>query len=213
MTREETVKILMAIQAAYPNFKVPDKTIAVDTWHMALSDYTYKEISIALNIYIRSDTSGFAPNIGQIIDKTQFLSQQNDLNEMEAWEKIFKAIKNSGYNSEEEFSRLPPILQKIVVSPGALKEMALAEVNDNTISGWKREYIAAYKKALTAEKEVRKLGDNFMKSIGFGKDVEISESNVPKLTAAEERAEFVKGSVPMTSNAKNRLQKILESKE
>ena len=34
MTREETIKALMTIQAAYPNYKPPDKTVTVNTWHM-----------------------------------------------------------------------------------------------------------------------------------------------------------------------------------
>jgi hypothetical protein len=66
MTRDETIKLLMVIQSAYPNFKPPDKTVAVDTWYTMLKDMDYNVVQMGLRAYITSDTSGFAPSIGQL---------------------------------------------------------------------------------------------------------------------------------------------------
>ena len=52
MTRDETINILMSIQAAYPSFRVPNKTVAVNTWYSLLSEYEYSQVSVALkNIF------------------------------------------------------------------------------------------------------------------------------------------------------------------
>ena len=67
MTREETVQLLMVIQSAFPNYKVPDKTTAVNTWFTMLHDYEYQLVMLSLHKYIATDTSGFAPSIGAIV--------------------------------------------------------------------------------------------------------------------------------------------------
>ena len=130
MTRDETKKILMVVQAAYSNFNPPDRTVTVDTWYRFLSDYTYDQVDAAVDTYIRSDTSGFAPDIGKVIEKLQTLFMENSLNEMAAWGMVLRAIRNSGYHAEEEFARLPVTVQKAVVSPGQLREWALADMDE-----------------------------------------------------------------------------------
>ena len=56
MTRDEVKKILMIIESAYPNYKPPNKTNAIDVWNLMLEEYTYKQVSVALKSYILSDT-------------------------------------------------------------------------------------------------------------------------------------------------------------
>lgn len=48
------------------------------------------------------------------------LNTPKQLNELEAWSLVEKAIRNSIYNSQEEFSKLPPLVQKAVGSPNVL---------------------------------------------------------------------------------------------
>ena len=47
MTRDEVINILMVIQAAYPNYKPQDKTVAVNTWYMMLKDYEKEVVEAA----------------------------------------------------------------------------------------------------------------------------------------------------------------------
>ena len=108
MTREETVKIMRIICDSYPNYKPTNLSEIVDVWCMMLSDFTYDEVSIALKAYITSNTSGFAPAISQLIAMIQTITQEQELNEMEAWALVSKAVRNSVYNSVEEFAKLPP---------------------------------------------------------------------------------------------------------
>lgn len=69
MTRDEAKKIIMLLSATYPNFKPLDLTSTVDAWAMLLGDCDYNQAAEALADYIKSDTSGFAPSIGQLLDR------------------------------------------------------------------------------------------------------------------------------------------------
>ena len=101
MTREETVKIIRIMVDSYPNYKPNDISETVDVWKMMLSDYDYNLVAMALKAYILSDTSGFAPSIGQLVAKIQTLSKPQELSEMEAWSLVKKAISNSAYDYVE----------------------------------------------------------------------------------------------------------------
>ena len=106
MTREETVKIVRIMVDSYPNYKPNDISETVDVWHMMLSDYDYNIVAMALKAYILSDTSGFAPSIGQLVDKIKSITIPQELNEMEAWSLVCDALSNSGYNYAEEYEKL-----------------------------------------------------------------------------------------------------------
>ena len=127
MTREETVKIIRIMVDSYPNYKPNDISETVDVWQMMLSDYDYNLVAMALKAYILSDTSGFAPSIGQLVAKMQTITKPQELSEMEAWSLVSKAIRNSGYNSVEEFANLPPLVQKAVGTPDNLRNWAVSD--------------------------------------------------------------------------------------
>lgn len=112
MLREETAKLLMMIQGAYPNYKPDNKTVTINTWNLALSDISFDLAQKAFLAYLRADTKGFAPTPGQLIALVRELNTPKQLNELEAWSLVEKAIRNSIYNSQEEFSKLPPLVQK-----------------------------------------------------------------------------------------------------
>lgn len=127
MTRDEVKEMLMVIQAAYPNYKPQDKTVAVNTWYMMLKDYEKEVVEAALKIYIASDTSGFAPAIGQIIDKINTVTAPPELNSMTAWGLVSKALRNGCYGAEQEFEKLPPTVKKAVGSSDNLRHWAQSD--------------------------------------------------------------------------------------
>lgn len=127
MTRDEVIKLLMVIQAAYPNYKQPDKTVAANTWYMMLKDYEKEVVEAALKIYIASDTSGFAPAIGQLIDKINTVTAPPELNSMMAWGLVSKALRNGYYGAEQEFEKLPTTVKKAVGSPDNLRHWAQSD--------------------------------------------------------------------------------------
>lgn len=127
MTRDDAIDILMVIQAAYPNYKQQEKTAAVDIWYMMLKDYECSVVEAALKMYIATDTSGFAPTIGQIIDKIKSVTSPNELNGMEAWSIVSKALRNGYYGAEQEFEKLPVTVQKAVGSPDNIRNWAQSD--------------------------------------------------------------------------------------
>ena len=178
MTRDEIKEMLMVIQAAYPNYKPQDKTVAVNTWYMMLKDYEKEVVEAALKIYIASDTSGFAPAIGQLIDKINTVTAPPELNSMTAWGLVSKALSNGLNGAEKEFEKLPPTVKKAVGSPENLRHWAMSDVRSvETViqSNFIRSYEAEVRRKNEAAKtppDVRALIDKIsnQKLLGRGKE-------------------------------------------
>lgn len=140
---------------SYSNYKPNNISETVDVWYMMLSDYDYNLVAMALKAYILSDTSGFTPSIGQLVSKIQTITKPHELSEMEAWSLVSKAIRNSGYNSVEEFAKLPPLVQKAVGLPDQLKIWALDEnYNEQVISS---NFMRCYRNELARNDELSKM--------------------------------------------------------
>ena len=163
LKREETVKIIRIICDCYPNYKPNNLTETVDVWNMMLSDYTYEQISLALKAYILADTNGFAPSIGQLVDRVNSFSQPQELNELEAWSLVYKAIRNSGYNSEYEFSLLPDMVRKAIGTPNQLRMWAMDEnFNEQVVSS---HFIRCYRSEIARDRDFRKMPANIQSLI------------------------------------------------
>lgn len=160
MTRDETKKLLMRISSVYPNWKPQaDLTFVIETWCEYLAEYSYEQVLVALKAYISTDTSGFAPSIGQLVDKIHGLKQPCELNEMEAWSLVSNALRNSTYNAETEFAQLPALVQKAVGSPSNLRNWAQTNVEsiENVVQS---NFIRTYRSVITREMENRKLPES-----------------------------------------------------
>lgn len=193
MTRDETINILMSIQAAYPSFKVPDKTVAVNTWYSLLRDYEYSQVSAALKKYIQTNKSSFAPSIGQIIDEISDIYSENEENEMEAWILVQKAIRNSTYHADEEFAKLPEIVQKAVSHPRQLQEWAIMEnIDGRAWNVMQSNFMRTYRTEVEKEKNMRKLSPDLLNLI--------SQKNKEKIGYEQSRTETdakTKGEKPL----------------
>lgn len=155
MTVQQARKIIAVLMVTYPNYKPIDTELAATVWSDAMKEYTYEQVDTALKVYIRTNTSGFAPAPSQIIEQIQSITQPQELNEMEAWALVSKAIRNSGYNSVEEFSKLPPLVQKAVGLPENLKEWAMTEnLNHEVVSS---NFMRSYKSVLARQQELAKM--------------------------------------------------------
>ena len=174
MTRDETKQLLMMIQAAFPNYKIPDKSVAVNTWYIMLKDYDYKIVETALRTYIATDTSGFACSIGQIISLIQKCTVQEQLGEMEAWSLARKAIGNGNYGSVEEFEKLPPTVQKAVGSADMIKRWAMSDSNEvSTVI--QSNFLRSYRTAVKRDEEYAKMPEDVKKLISSIPTVQIEK--------------------------------------
>lgn len=206
MTREETMKILVTMQAAYPNYKPTDKSSVLNLWTVMLQEYSYEQTATALKTYISSDDSGFAPSVGQLIGMIQKTSVEEELNEMEAWALVSKALRNGYYGAETEFEKLPTLVQKAVGSPSNLRNWSQtdSESVENVIqSNFLRTYrtmVARTKETERMPQEVReRLGELYRPRILGGRGTEASEEK-----KVEERT-----CIPMPEGLSENLRKEL----
>ncbi len=156
MTREETKKIVMIVKSSFPNWNPDDLSFTVDTWTLMLAEYDYNDIALALKTYIATDTKGFAPSIGQLISKVHITEEYIQLNELEAWSLVSKALRNGYYGAEEEFSKLPLVVQKAVGQPSNLRNWSQTDTQsvENVIQS---NFLRSYRIELKRENEARKL--------------------------------------------------------
>ena len=215
MTREETVKIIRIMVDSYPNYKPNDISETVDVWQMMLSDYDYNLVAMALKAYILSDTSGFAPSIGQLVSKIQTITKPHELSEMEAWSLVSKAIRNSAYNSVEEFAKLPPIVQNAVGLPEQLRTWALDEnyneqvVSSNFMRCYRTE-LARHDELSKMPAEIKALIDNSFRNSYSSQIKNKREQVIKSLTDMKEKEikslDTKKEYVPMPEEIKKRME-------
>lgn len=128
MTLDEVKKLIFILKATYPNhyrsFNDADYKNLSAAWAMVLEDYTYSQASAGLKIYLASDTKGFPPSPGQVIDCIHKAKHNEQMTALEAWTLVRTAIGRSTYYAEEEFNNLPKICQKVLGSADALRHMA-----------------------------------------------------------------------------------------
>lgn len=152
MTKNEVLKVLSIVKVAYPNsFRDTTKADAeatIELWSRQFKDYEYQTVMMALDSIISTDTSDFMPSIGKIKEMIVKLNEPSEMTEQEAWGLVFKALRNSWYNSQKEFDKLPTVIQRIVGSHNQLKEWAMMptdQVNSVVASNFMRSYRARAK--------------------------------------------------------------------
>ena len=131
MDMKETRRILAAIQAIYPSFtKDRDPNVLSQVWQQVFTNTPYPLVNQALNAVIATDIKGFPPPPGALNAFIRKAQQLNGPTEDDAWIKVYKAISRGLYNSQEEFDKLPPDIQRIVGSPRMLFEWAHMDSDD-----------------------------------------------------------------------------------
>lgn len=173
MNRDETKEILMTMQAVYPNWKPESLTVTVNAWETMLKDYPKQVVEAALNTYIATSESAFAPSVSQLIGiiRTANTKPLAIVTSQEAWDLVCKASQNASYHAEEEFEKLPPLVKKAVGSASNLREMALMDISAmQTVekSTFKRTYDALVQRQEEYEKipaRVRDLIQNTTQNI------------------------------------------------
>lgn len=121
MTRDEVKKLLKVVSDTYDTEVTSGK---IDVWLATLKEYTFPQMSAALMSYLKTDTKGYAPKPGQLIDQ---LPHESEASDEEAWAMVTKAIRNGCYGAKEEFAKLPPLLQKAVGSHENIEAWAMMD--------------------------------------------------------------------------------------
>ncbi len=149
MTREETVKLIRVIKTTFPNWKVDNESVSdvADVWQMIFDKVPYEAVKTAYAVYV-SGGHEFAPSPSTIMEILR--SAKPEPTEAEYWAMVSKAISNGSYGAEEEFKKLPEIVQKAIGAPSSLRNLAISEdVN------WSVESSNFYKRLKTVQERAR----------------------------------------------------------
>ena len=157
--------IMDILAVAYPRFysgpDAPNREQTLRLWAKMFEDDSVEVVAVAVKAFIASDKKGYPPHIGAIKDAIAKLKQPDMLTELEAWELVRKAIRNSGYEAREEFDKLPPVVQRLVGSPNQLREWAMMDsdvLGSVVASNFQRSYRArmeSEREYLTLPSDVR----------------------------------------------------------
>lgn len=186
MNRTETIKIMAVLRAAYPQYYVKqsnaDLQDIVNLWTEMFADEPYNLVAMAVKALIKTRESTFPPGIGEINARIMQLTQPEELSEMEAWALVSQAVRNSAYNSQREFDRLPEVVQRVIGSPAQLREWSQMDsdtVNSVISSNFQRSYRARAKN----EREYIALPSSvkaYMEQLAGGMDIKQLEEKTRK---------------------------------
>lgn len=198
----------------YPNYKPNNLSETVDVWNMMLEEYSYSQISMALKTYVHSDTSGFAPSIGQLINKLHEVQSPQELNEMEAWMLVSRALRNGTYGAIEEFNKLPPLVQKAVGSPDNLRNWAQtdSESIENVVQS---NFMRTYRTVVNRAKEYQKMPKDIQVLIestnrnSYSAQISSKNQQTIKLSLEDNKSqnEPIRG-IPMPKEIKERIEQM-----
>ena len=200
MTAKEFGFLAEAIKTYFPRDNVLPTENAMRLWYEELKDIPYQLAHLALRKYVY--TNKFAPTIADIREQVAELNNQNEeeLNETAAWYMVWKAICNSGYHADEEFAKLPPVIQRAVHSPAQLREWALLEnIDGKTITVLQSDFQRAFRAEKQREREQNKLSPDVLKLMRPLNNPQI-EDKTKWLSIEEERAINEQNAVPAPEN-------------
>ncbi len=130
MTRDDVIKTLSLLKAAYPAFyaKMPARDVenAVALWVDMFADDDPRVIALAVKGCIETH-DGYPPSIAAIKNRAkQLVREASDAPATDdLWTMFSRACSNGIYNSTEEFEKLPYVLQRFAGSPRALYDYAI----------------------------------------------------------------------------------------
>lgn len=213
MEREQFKTLVKGMKSVYSDPKFIADKDAFNVWYSLLQDLDYDIASQAVQKYMMSNR--FPPTIADIREGATDFTIPQGINEMEAWSLVSKAIRNSGYNSAEEFAKLPPIVQKAVGLPSQLRTWALDENYNEQVA--MSSFQRAYKVELKGHEELQKMPKNvrnLIENANVGSySAQIAGKRQQAIESASERKqdeinalEMKHEGVPMPEKYKERLE-------
>lgn len=178
MTSEETMKLLRAITAVYPNYNPKDMKDTAEIWTMILADLPFSAVFAAFRSYT-DEGHEFAPNAGQLRALLKNVTS-TEMSDGEAWGLVLKAMQRSTYYSQEEFDKLPEDVQKAIGSPEYLRSLALSD--SESLSVEESHFYRNYR----VEKERRRQIENLPS--GARKSIEQMRASAPAIENRQEVA-------------------------
>ena len=175
MTKDDTAVILGILKTSYPNFykdmSKNEMYNVLDLWSEMFADDDLDLVKVAVKALIQ--TLKFPPTIADVKQKMYDLTSKEIL-PTDLWASLKKAIRNSAYNSVEEFEKLPEECKMFVKSPSQLKELSQndSEINNTVVKGQFLKQIEAIQKRIKEDKQMLPEARRFKEmALNIGQDV------------------------------------------
>lgn len=213
MTKDQFKILVKAMKAVYtnPGF-IPDND-AFDVWYSMLKDLDYALASRAVQMHMQTEET--PPTVAGIRKQSAKLKadETDDLNETAAWSLVLKAIRWSTYYSEEEFAKLPPVVQRAVSSPRQLREWAtLEDVDGKTLTVIQSNFQRTFRAEQQKERERNKLSPDVLKLMRPLNNPKI-EDKPKELRIEEQRMNAEENSSPAPDDFREKLYSLLKNIE
>ena len=208
MTKDQFKILVKAMKAVYtnPGF-IPDND-AFDVWYSMLKDLDYALASRSVQMHMQTEET--PPTVAGIRKQSAKLKadETDDLNETAAWSLVLKAIRRSTYYSDEEFAKLPPVVQRAVSSPRQLREWAMLEdVDGKTLTVIQSNFQRTFRAEQQRERERSKLSPDVLKLMKPMNNPQIKDK--PKeLSVSAQRMIAERNAKPAPDNMYERVNKI-----
>lgn len=161
MNKVDVIKLLTILKASYPNFykDMPKEEVKsiVEVWAMMFADDDPQLVAESLKAVIA--TSKFPPSIAEVKEKMKLILQPEQMTEIEAWNIVNRAIRNSAYDAQRYFDEFPPVIQRLVGSPNQLREWG--QMDSETVSSViQSNFMRSYKARTAHDRQIDALPES-----------------------------------------------------
>ena len=207
MTKDEFKILVKGMKSIYSDPKFIADQFAFDMWYGVLKDLPYEVASMATQEYIQ--TEKFPPMPADIRRYAQKMTapKTQDMTEIEAWGLVRKALSNGYYGADEEFKKLPKLIQETLGSPARLREMSQVETSEvETVEA--SLFMRNYRARLESHKHDMQMNEGLRNSInqmreGAMPEIEVKHEEVKQI---ETQSEEVNG---LTESVQTALDEML----
>ena len=130
MNREHAIALFKIFKTAFPRFYA-DMTRDEAEQTIALWVDMFKGDDPNLVVMASKEllnTLKFPPTIADVKEKMYSLTS-NEVDNMDLWNELDKAVRNCLYNTQQVFDGLSPLVKKFVGSPAQLRELAMSNAD------------------------------------------------------------------------------------
>ena len=210
MTRDEFKILVKAMKAVYAQQTfLPDQD-AFNVWYGMLKDLPYDLAQIAIQKHML--TEKFPPTIADIRSHASGIVQpEEEMSELEAWARVYKAICNSAYHAEREFEKLPRTCQIAVGAPANLREWATMD-SEKVVTVEQSHFIRNYRAAVQRCKDEAKLPAGMRQLIEETqkKHMQLESRKEPVLRLDNKKEAPKHEGVPMPDHVKRKIEEMRE---
>lgn len=155
MERSQVKQLLSVLRGNYPqsysNMSVQQMQDMLDLWSDMLADDDGMAIMMGAKNIMRTSTSPFAPTLGMIRNEMYKDIKINTLEIGEAWSTALKSCSCNKGIAEENFKKLPSVIQRAVGSASVLVEMGYA--NNDEIGYQRNAFEKRFKENASKDRE------------------------------------------------------------